>query len=252
MKTLLKYDFIYLRKTSKFIIFPAIAIFFAMLSPATAKYMPEILKALVGSEDLGGLLAPVSVLDSYTQYIGNLYELFLIVIVFVGVSIFMRQKNKGELPLVLSKPISRTKYILSKYLSFMILITVTLLVSGLIFAYYTYILFDTVDFMITFQMTGLFLVYVVFILSIGLFTSMIFNSYAAASISTFVLYIVFSILGAFDSFILDYLPGRISTRIAEVILSIPDEVVWINIIVALGISTLLTYFSILRFKKYDL
>ena len=46
----------------------------------------------------------------------KVYEIFLIVGIFVSVSIFMRDKNKGLLPLILSKPINRTKYLLSKLL----------------------------------------------------------------------------------------------------------------------------------------
>ena len=252
MKTLLKYDFIYLKRTSKFIIFPAIAIFFAVLSPLTARYMTEILEALLGAEGIGIAFPEVTVFDSYVQYIGNLYEIFLIVTVFVGVSLFMRQKNKGELPLVLSKPISRTKYLMSKYISFAILIIGTLFVSGLIFAYYTHYLFGTVDLLLTLNVSLLFFLYTLFILSIAMFTAMFFESYAGASVITFVVYIIFSILSGFNKGILDYLPGRLITRITELIYGTPDAALWTNISVIVVIIALLGYLSINKFKKYDI
>lgn len=252
MKTLLKYDFIFLKRTSKFIIFPAIAIFFAILSPVTAKYMPEILEALLGAEGIGFELPAVTQYDSYVQYIGNLYEIFLIVTVFVGVSIFMKEKNKGELPLILSKPVNRTKYLLSKYISFTILVAATLMLSGLVFSYYTNYLFGTVDLTVTLSISLLFLLYTMFILSVSLFTAMFFDSYAGASIVTFVVYIVFSILSGFNKGILDYLPGRLVTRITEVIYGTSDYTLWVNVVVILMVITTLGYISIKKFKKYDI
>ena len=113
---LLKYDFIYLWRTYKFLIFPAVAVLFAFASPLTAKYINELLALLTtttGGDPLIVLPDPV-IQDSYAQYLSNLYEIFLIVCIFVSVSVFMRDKNKGLLPLVLSKPINRTNYLLSK------------------------------------------------------------------------------------------------------------------------------------------
>lgn len=252
MKTLLKYDFIYLKRTSKFIIFPAIAIFFAILSPVTAKYMNEILELFLGSEGVGFTFPDPTVLDSYSQYIGNLFEIFMIVTVFVGVSLFMREKNKGELPLLLSKPINRTNYLLSKFISFTIMVFITLLVSGAIFAYYTYYLFGTVDILITLNVTLLFMVYLMFVLSIALITAMFFDSYAGASVVTFVTFLALSLLGGFSYGLLDYLPGRITSRIAEVILGTSTNMVWYNIIVIVVISITLVFISIKRFNKYDI
>ena len=116
MIKLLKYDFIYLWRTYKFLIFPAVAVLFAFASPLTAKYINELLALLTtttGGDPLIVLPDPV-IQDSYAQYLSNLYEIFLIVCIFVSVSVFMRDKNKGLLPLVLSKPINRTNYLLSK------------------------------------------------------------------------------------------------------------------------------------------
>lgn len=253
MKTLLKYDFIFLKRTSKFIVFPAIAIFFAISSPLLAKYMPEILKLLLGSDGLSVQIPEVSVLDSYIQYVGNLFELYLIVSIFVGVSIFMREKNKGELPLLLSKPVNRTKYIISKYISFSILILLSLAIGGLIFSYYTYYLFDTVNILIVVYMTLLFFIYSCFILSISLLTAMYFNSYAGASIITFVAFLVLSIIGGFSKGLIEYLPGRVTQRISEVILEISEVNTMLpTIIIMIGLTGLFSFLGILKFRKYDI
>lgn len=253
MKTLLKYDFMFLKRTSKFIVFPAVAILFSILSPLTTRYMNEIMEFLLGAENIMLPTVNVTVHASYVQYVSDLFEIYLIVTIFVGVSIFMREKNKGELPLILSKPIPRGKYLLSKLVSFMLLQMGTLLVSGLIFSYYTYFLFETVNIGITFATLGLFLLFELFILSIGMFFAIFLKSYAAASVLTFIIYIILTIVGVYEKGILEYLPGRLLERVIEVSYGVVDSTTMIiYILVSLAISGVLIALSIFKFRKYDI
>lgn len=254
MIKLLKYDFIYLKRTGKFIIFPAVAIVFALLSPLAAMYVNELLAFLADSagEPLFQLPDPV-VSDSYAQYLSNLYEIFLIVTIFISVSVFMRDKNKGVLPLVLSKPINRVKYLLSKYISLFTVILVSLLISDIVFAYSTWVLFGEVNLLIVLYLTALFMLYILMIFSFSLFFSMITKNYATASILTFVAYIVISIFGSLEYGILDYLPGRLLVRITEfTFLLTIDSTAWITIIVTILFITLFGWLGIRSFKNYDL
>jgi len=192
-------------------------------------------------------------LDSYGQYISNLYEIFLIVGIFVSVSVFMRDKNKGLLPLILSKPINRTKYLLSKLTTLTVVILVSLIAGGIVFSYSTWVLFDSVDMALVLWMNVLFLVYVFFIFSVSMFFSQYTKNYATASILTFVVYIAFSIFGGFEAGILDYLPGRLTARVTELMYEISDTptLIW-TIAVTILTSAVLFYFSIRKFNKYDL
>lgn len=251
--TLLKYDFFYLRKTSKFIIFPAVAVIFAILSPLSAMYINELLTLLMTESGPAITFPDPTVIDSYAQYISNLYEIFLIVTIFVAVSVFIREKTKGYLPLVLSKPINRTKYLISKITSLSILIFGSLIISGFVFGYYTYILFGEIDVMIVVNTTMVFMVYVIFILSLSMLFSQLFNNYPTASILTFVGYIVFNILGNFEKSILNYMPGRLTYRITEIIVGISETstLIW-NVVITLLVSIIFITISVLKFRRYDL
>jgi ABC-2 type transport system permease protein len=255
MIKLLKYDYIYLWKTYKFLIFPAIAVIFAFASPLTAKYINELLTLLTSTATGDPLivLPDPTIQDSYAQYASNLYEIFLIVGIFVSVSIFMSDKNKGLLPLILSKPINRTKYLLSKVSSLSVVILVSLLAGGIIFSYSTWVLFDSVDVLLVLWMSLLFFVYVVFVFASAMFFSQYTKNYATASILTFIVYIVFSIFGGFEKGVLEYLPGRLTVRITELIFEIGEAstLIW-TIIVTIVISVVLFYFSLRKFNKYDL
>jgi len=253
MFKLLKYDFYHLRKTSKFIVFPVVIILFAIISPITARYMNQILDLALSDSGINIVLTDPTVLDSYLQYIGNLYETILFVVLFVGVGFFIKDKTKGLLPLVLSKPISKTKYLLSKYISLNILILVSLLLGYLVFSYYTYFIFKEVDMFGMFLTTMLFFVFAIYILSISLFTATHFNSYLASVSVTFGIYILTSMLTIFEVSIFKYLPGFISSSSVDILIG--EEVVgdvYINVGVTLLISIIFIFFSIKKFRNQDI
>ncbi len=250
MKTLIKYDFFYLKKTSRLLIMPAVIIFFAILSPVTAKFMNQLLGLLLEDSGLVIELHDPTVIDSYIQYIGNLYELILYVLIFMSVGMFIRDKSKGILPLILSKPISKSNYILSKYIVFNVVVSIILLLGYLVFGYYTYFLFDEVNMVIMLQVTLLFSVYLLFITAIAMFSSVITKSYPIAILITFVSYIFFQILSIGDIGIFKYLPGQIITRISEIVVENASlKEVLTTVGSTMMLSALLLYLSIILFRK---
>ncbi|MBN2604613.1 MAG: hypothetical protein JXR62_02160 [Bacilli bacterium] len=253
MKKLLKYDYQYLKRTSKFIIFPVVIIILAVLSPLTARYLNEILAFSLG--DQAGMFNfpdPV-VFDSYVEYLSNLSDIYLYVIIFIGVGTFINDKTKGLYPLILSKPINRVKYLLSKYMTLSSLIFVSLMVGMLVFSFYTYYIFGEVDLLNVFLLSLLYFIYVELILAIAMFSAMYFKSYITAVMITFAGYILVSLINVFSFEFLKYMPGMISSNIIQVIsnsASTPDVIY--NVVVTLVITGLLVVLSITKFKKYDL
>ena len=253
MIKLLKYDFFHLRKTSKFIVFPIVIILFAIISPLTARYMNELLELALAGSGIDMVLTETTVFDSYIQYIGNLYETILFVILFVSISFFIKDKTKGLLPLILSKPVNRVKYILSKYISLSILVLVSLLLGYFVFAYYTYFVFEEIDMIGMLLATLLFFVYVLYILSISLFTATHFKSYLAAVSVTFAIYILTSMLTFFKVSIFNYLPGVIVDSSVDILYGIEDlGDVFMNLGVTLLLTFIFIFLSIIKFNKQDI
>ena len=253
MKKLLKYDFYYLHKTSKFIIFPVLLILLAIMSPLTAKYMNEFLALMLEGTGIDMQLGEPVVFDSYAQYIGNQYEIYLLVIMFVAVGMFINDKTKGLLPLILSKPISRTKYIISKFITLSVLIFVSLFIGYFVFDYYTYFLFGEVDMLGMFYGTLLYFVYVIYIMSIAMFSATHFKSYILAIVVTFGGWMFIGALGIINWGIFNYLPGSIIEHIIEILAEAPiTKDILLTILVTLGISSILLLLSVLRFRKQDI
>ncbi len=253
MKKLLKYDFYYLKKTSKFIVFPIVIILIAIISPLSAKYLNELLEFTLQGTGIAINFPTPTVYDSYIQYFGNLYEIYLYVIIFIAVGMFIGDKTKGLLPMILSKPINRTKYILSKYISISILIFISLIFGYIVFDYYTYFLFDEIYMIGMLYGSLLYFVYILFILSLALFAATHFKTYLMGIVITFGGYLLFSILGIFEVSVFKYLPAAILNNIVKVLFE-DSEVreILLNVSCTFAITLIFISLSILRFRKQDI
>lgn len=254
MKKLLKYDFLYLFKTSKFIVFGAIFILFSIISPLTARYINELLEFLLNGQDIGFPFPEPTVWFAYEQYISDLYEIVFTIVLFVVVSIFMRDKTKGLQPLIFSKPINRSKYLLSKYISVLTLILFSITIGYLAFSYYTYFIFDKIFFGKGVVMMLLYFLDLAFVSAIALFSATHFKSYIMGVVSTYGIYIVTSLFAIFDKvIILKHFPGVIKNNIVKVLY---DQVIvgdlFLNILVTLVFMGTLIMFSILKIRKQDI
>ena len=254
MKKLLKYEFFYYKKTSKFIVFGAIFVLFSIISPLTAKYIQELISFLLNGESIPIDIPEPTVYTAYQQYVSDLYEIIFIVTLFVGVSIFIRDKTKNLLPLIFSKPINRTKYIISKYISFLTLILASLTLGYLAFSYYTYFLFDDVFFVKGIWMMLLYFLDIMFVSAIALFSATHFRTYIPAMLVTWGIYIVSGLVTIFEKVpVLKHFPGMIKSNIVSVIMdtTTSSDIVW-NIVVTLGLIGLLIWFSIRKIKNQDI
>ncbi len=254
MSKLLKYDVLFLRRTAKVIVFPALIVLISIISPLTAKYMNQILASfLEGSGVQIDFPDPVA-LDSYVQYISDLNEIVLLVVLFVSVSIFIRDKTKDLMPLIFSKPVSRTKYLLSKYISFSTLLFVSLLLGYLVFTYYTYVLFDKVFLIEGLVALLVYFLYLLFLMSIALVMSVLFRTYIMAILMTFLAYIGFSILSIFENVnILEYFPNLLNNYgISYISQGALPEGMGITILVAILFTGGLLYLSILLFNHQEI
>ncbi len=250
MKKLLKYELLYLRKTKKFTVFVGLFLFFSIISPLTAKYIKEILSFVLLGMDFDLPLPDPTVYTAYEQYSSDLFETIFYVILFMSVSIFIRDKTKGLLPLIFSKPINRTKYIISKFLAFQILIIVSISLGYIVFTYYTYFLFGEIFFFKGLLMMLFYYIYLFFITSIALLFSLIFKSYFTAILATFGIYITFAIFSALGEYgLFQYLPGMVTNNIVAILYERADtSQILGTIAVTLALSFLCFYVS---FKKIN-
>ena len=207
---LLKKELLEQSKSKKLLILAFLFLFVAVSSAIFAKIMPELLKSLnVQGQGIEIKLPTPSYKDAIDQFIKNISQLAIFVIIFVVAGSISDEKSKKTLELLLVKPVSRKTFVLAKYISYFLSIGIIFALSSLIFYFYTVSLFghfDLINFLIMAKMT---LIYILLIVSVTIFGSSIFSNNIMAAGIGFVGMILFGSIPALFKKLSDYTPYRL-------------------------------------------
>ncbi len=132
------------RKTWRLWVLPGLLVFLGLTTPIMAAATPTILK-MTAERQPGVVIhfpAPTAI-DSYAQFMGNLLQLALLVVIITGAAAIAGERRGGTAILVLTKPLSRTAFVWAKAVAnLVILLAATAAGTGLCIAV-TIALFDT-------------------------------------------------------------------------------------------------------------
>jgi len=95
-------------------VLPGLVLFFALTGPPLAKLTPQILAAAVGNQLDGIKLPPPTYIDSYAQWVKNLSQIVLIALIIAYGGLVSNETKSGTAVLVLTKPLSRTAFVIAK------------------------------------------------------------------------------------------------------------------------------------------
>lgn len=107
-----------------------------LMSPLLALFLPEIIASALPSNLINNLPEPTSI-DAWTQFFSNITQIGLIVIMIVFIGSISTEVEKGTLIPLLTKGLKRSSLIIGKYVTMMIVWTITLLLSFIICYGYT-------------------------------------------------------------------------------------------------------------------
>lgn len=103
-------------RTHKLLILLIVFLLFGIMSPVTAKILPDIMSSVM-PEGMSITLPTPSALDSWGQFFKNVSQMGLIVVLLVFGGIMSGEFSKGTLVNMLTKGLSRPVVILSKFTS---------------------------------------------------------------------------------------------------------------------------------------
>lgn len=170
-------------KTFKGVAVAAVLLIFGMASPLLAKLTPEIIK----SANLGVAIKmpEPTYLDAYTQFFKNIGEMGIIVILLVYAGAVVTETTRGTAALMLTKRLSRSSFILTKFLSAAVVWTVSYAGSAALCIVYTVYLFPKGK--PTQLLLALFCMWLfgIVTLATAIFASSVFKSYALAAVGGF-------------------------------------------------------------------
>lgn len=142
--TLLARQFRVLRASWATWVLAGFALFFAVLAPVTATFMPEILGSLAGGEipiDVSALPDPTAA-DAWVQWSSNLNQIIIILVAIVAASTISADIARGSAVPILARPVSRTWYWGSAFLAVTVAVTLITVVSTALMTGVTALLLD--------------------------------------------------------------------------------------------------------------
>ncbi len=172
----------------KIVWIPLVFILFGIMEPVSNYYLPQILNS-VGNLPEGMVfelptLTPEQILMSTVgeyQFIG----LLVVTLAFVG--IISRERKNGTATLLYVRPISYKSYIASKTVIMMIIVIGSFLLGIFVSLYYTTILFGEVGVTEFLGFIGTYCLWLLFVISIVIFSSAAFSTGMATMVSLLVI-----------------------------------------------------------------
>ena len=231
---------------------PAMALVFlvfGLMSPVLAKYTPELVEQFAGDIEIN--FPTPTKKDAIDEIVKNLGQTGPIAAILLGMGVIAAEKKRGTAALVLTKPVTRSAFIVSKFLALMATLA-TGVVLGCIAGYvYTAILFEPPPVGGYMVFTFIILLSITVYAAITFLGSTVLNSpLAAAGVGLGALVISFA-LAALPG-IGGFMPVGLYAPARDLALDNPSNNVLLPVIVNLIVVTLALTFSWLSFRRQSL
>ena len=183
-------------RTKRVLVVTAVFLAFGLGSPLLAKFTPELLGSIEGAEQFADLIPTPTAADALTQYIKNITQFGFILAILLGMGAVASEKEKGMTAMILSKPLPRWAFILSKFVAQAAVYLLAFCLSALGAYYYTVILFGDFALGAFLMGNGLLLLWLLVFAAAALLGSTLTNSTGAAAGIGLVLAVLLLVAGS--------------------------------------------------------
>ena len=168
-------------RTKRILVVIAVFLLFGLGSPLIANFTPQLLSNIEGAEQFADLIPVPSNADALDQYIRNITQFGFIIAVLLGMGTIAGEKEKGNTAMILSKPLPRWAFLLSKFTAQALIYLGAFLLAGFGAFYYTMLLFKPFAFWPFMLGNVLLLVWLLVFSAVSLLGSTIANNTGAAA-----------------------------------------------------------------------
>lgn len=133
-------------RTKRLLVTLAVFVLFGLTSPLLAYFTPQMLKMVPGAEQFAALVPTPTAADAMAQYVKNLTQFGFMLAVLLGMGAVAGEKERGTAALVLSKPLPRWAFVLSKFTAQTAGYLLGFAIAALGAFYYTLFLFGPANF----------------------------------------------------------------------------------------------------------
>ena len=166
--------------TKRILVVWAVFLAFGMLSPLLARFTFEIVSSMEGAEMFADLIPPPTTVDSMVQYLKNLSQFGFILAVLLAMGAVVGEKERRVAPMILSKPMARWAFILSKFAAQLLVYSGAFFLSALAAYYYTLFLFGPLEIGSFLLLNALLLLWLLTFVALSLLGSTLGKSTVAA------------------------------------------------------------------------
>lgn len=226
-------------------------LFGGFVSPMTAKYTPDLIRALVpNGDELVGLMPEPTVAVAIQEYVKNLGQFGVLVALLVAMGVVAQEKEKGTAALMLVKPLPRGVFLLAKFAALSLSFALGMLVTAAVGYYYTMVLFEAPDLLPWLALNGLLLIFMLVYVALTLFCSTLTESQVVAGGLAFGALILLSVLGALPR-IGEWMPGQLSSWAVRV-MHAGSPTAWPALAGSVGLIVVALTGAWLVFKRQEL
>jgi ABC-2 type transport system permease protein len=239
-------------RTWRIWVLPGILLFFALSGPVTAKFTPQILTSVAGmSKALIEKLVPVpTYLDGYGQWAKNLTQIALFAVIIIYGGLVSSERKSGTAILVLTKPVSRSAFVVAKALVHGAFLAASVVVGTLITWGMTALVFGTAPGGPLWTSAICWLAFALMFLALMTLLSVLLPSQAGAAGIGIGVFALMAILGLYKPLVL-YTPVGLSVAPGTLAAGNPFPVMW-PLISALALAVALVAAAAWAFRRQEL
>ncbi|MBK9055224.1 MAG: YhfC family intramembrane metalloprotease [Chloroflexi bacterium] len=167
-------------RTRRVLVISAVFFVFGLMSPLLAYATPQLLSSLEGAEQFAQLIPTPTTADAVGQYIKNITQFGFILAVLFGMGAVAGEKELGTAAMILSKPLPRWAFVLSKFVAQSLIYLLAFAIAA-VGAYYTWILFEPLNLGAFLLGNGLLLIWLLTFAAATLLASVMAKSTGAAA-----------------------------------------------------------------------
>jgi ABC-2 type transport system permease protein len=231
-------------------VLPGILLFFAITGPVLARFTPEIVGALAGSELHGLTLPTPTYLAAYSGWIKNLSQIGLFALIIIDGGIVSAEVTSGTAVLVLTKPLSRTAFVVAKTVVHSIFLAVVVVTGTLLTWGLTAVIFGTAPGGALWSSALVWLVLGVMFTALMTLLSVVIGSTAGAAGAGLGVWALLAIAAIWKP-LGTYSPAALAGQSATLATGAGVDVLW-PVITALVLAVLLVAFATRLFRRRDL
>lgn len=239
-------------RTSRFFVVLVVLFVTGMISPLLAKYTPIILRSLPDiPEGLAGIIPDPSVVDSVVQYVKNIAQFGVLLVILFYMGVVAQEKERGTAAMLLVKPANRTAVILAKWLAGALVIFTSLIAAAAAGWGYTAYLFEPISIPGFLWLNFLIWIMLLVYLTVAVTASVFAKSQGTAALYAFGGLALVLILGSLPR-VSEYMPAALLEWGSALALGSTADARWGTLIVSFAIIGILLGAANAKFKRDEI